>query len=249
MDKSSQSYRNRLLELLRPPDFDRLRQHLEPVVLEYRQSLYEANKPITSVYFPIDGVASLVNTMADGSTSEVGTIGNEGIVGLPVILGDRLAPTSAYIQVPGTGLRLPADILTAELERSSRTRTVMLHYTHAFFNQVAQSAACNQHHNIEQRCCRWLLMTYDRTQSDHFLLTQEFLGMMLGVRRTSVTEVAGELRHRKLIKYSRGRVMILNRSGLEKLACECYAVSKREFDRLLGLPLGLRAGVSDEVRL
>jgi CRP-like cAMP-binding protein len=126
--------------------------------LEYRQSLYEANKPITSVYFPIDGVASLVNTMADGSTSEVGTIGNEGIVGLPVILGDRFAPTSAYIQVPGTGLLLQADILAAELERSSRTRTVMLHYAHAFFNQVAQSAACNQRHNIEQRCCRWLLI-------------------------------------------------------------------------------------------
>ena len=115
--------------------------------------------------------------MADGSTSEVGTIGNEGVVGLPVILGDRLAPTSAYA-LPGTGLRLPADILTAELERSSRTRIVMLHYAHAFFNQVAQSAACNHHHQIEQRCCRWLLMTHDRVHSDQFLLTQEFLGMM-----------------------------------------------------------------------
>jgi CRP-like cAMP-binding protein len=121
------------LELLHPPDFGRLRRHLEPVVLQYRQSLYEANEPITSVYFPIDGVGSLVNTMADGSTSEVGTIGNEGIVGLPVILGDRLAPTSAYVQVPGTGLRLPADILAAELEHSNRTRTIMVHYAHAFF--------------------------------------------------------------------------------------------------------------------
>ena len=189
MEKLSQSYRNRLLELLHPLDLDRLRQHLEPVVLEYRQSLYKANEPITSVYFPIDGVVSLVNTMADGSTSEVGTIGNEGVVGLPVILGDRLAPTSAYV-LPGTGLKLPADILTAELERSSRTRIVMLHYAHAFFNQVAKSAACNHHHQIEQRCCRWLLMTHDRVHSDQFLLTQEFLGMMLGVRRTSVTEVA-----------------------------------------------------------
>lgn len=249
MDKSSQSYRNRLLELLDSADFDQLRKHLEPVILEYRQSLYEVNKPITTVYFPIDGVVSLVNTLSDGSTAEVGTIGNEGIVGLPVILGDRLAPTSAYVQVPGAGLRLPADILTAELERSRRTRMVMLHYAHAFFNQVAQSAACNQRHDIEQRCCRWLLMTHDRVQSDQFLLTQEFLGMMLGVRRTSVTEIAGELRRRKLINYSRGRVMILNRSGLERLACECYAVSKREFDRLLGLPLGLRGHLSDKVGL
>lgn len=227
--------------MLHPVDFDRLRQHLEPVVLEYRQPLYEANKPITSVYFPIDGVASLVNTMADGSTSEVGTIGNEGIVGLPIILEDRLAPTTAYIQVPGNGLRLSASILTAELERSRNTQKVMLHYAHAFFNQVAQSAACNQLHKIEQRCCRWLLMTHDRVQSDRFLLTQEFLGMMLGVRRTSVTEVARELKHRKLIEYSRGRVTILNRAGLERHACECYAISKKEFDRLLGPPLGLEA--------
>jgi CRP-like cAMP-binding protein len=233
MEKSSQSYRNRLLELLHPLDLDRLRQHLEPVVLEYRQSLYKANEPITSVYFPIDGVLSLINTMADGSTSEVGTIGNEGVVGLPVILGDRLAPTSAYA-LPGAGLRLPADILIAELERSSRTRIVMLHYAHAFFNQVAQSAACNHHHQIEQRCCRWLLMTHDRVHSDQFLLTQEFLGMMLGVRRTSVTEVAGELKHQKLIDFSRGLVTVLNRSGFEKRACECYAVSKKDFDRLLG---------------
>ena len=239
MEKLSQSYRNRLLELLHPLDLDRLRQHLEPVVLEYRQSLYKANEPITSVYFPIDGVVSLVNTMADGSTSEVGTIGNEGVVGLPVILGDRLAPTSTYV-LPGTGLKLPADILTAELERSSRTRIVMLHYAQAFFNQVAQSAACNHHHTIEQRCCRWLLMTHDRVHSDQFLLTQEFLGMMLGVRRTSVTEVAGELKHQELIGYSRGLVTILNRSGLEKRACECYAVGKKEFDRLLGHPLGRR---------
>jgi CRP-like cAMP-binding protein len=249
MEKSSQSYRNRLLESLHPLDLDRLRQHLDPVVLNYRQSLYEANKPIASVYFPIDGVASLVNTMADGSTSEVGTIGNEGVVGLPVILGDRLAPTSAYVQVPGNGLRLPADILAAELDRSSRMQIVMRHYAHAFFNQVAQSAACNHHHNIEQRCCRWLLMTHDRVHSDHFLLTQKFLGMMLGVRRTSVTEIAGELKHQKLINYSRGQVTILNRSGLEKRACECYAVSKKEFDRLLGHVLGLGEHLSDEVRL
>lgn len=244
MNKSSQSYRNRLLELSHPLDLRRLRPHLQPVVLEYRQSLYEANKPITSVYFPIDGVASLVNTMADGSSIEVGTIGNEGIVGLPVILGDRLAPTSAYIQVPGRGWQLRADILTAELERSSRARLVMLHYAHAFFNQVAQSAACNQSHNIMQRSCRWLLMTHDRVQSDQFLLTQEFLGMMLGVRRTTVTEVARELKHRKLIEYSRGRVTVLNRTGLERRSCECYAVSKKEFDRLLGRPLGLRADKS-----
>jgi CRP-like cAMP-binding protein len=180
--------------------------------------------------------------MADGSAAEVGTIGNEGIVGLPVILGDRQAPTSAYIQVPGSGLRLQADVLTSEIDRSSTMRRIMLRYAHAFFNQVAQSAACNHFHSVEQRCCRWLLMTHDRVQSERFLLTQEFLGMMLGVRRTSVTAVASILKRQNLIEYHRGQVTILNRPGIEQRACECYAVSKREFDRLLGGPLGPQRG-------
>jgi CRP-like cAMP-binding protein len=242
MDGSIQSYRNRLLELLEPKDLDRLRPHLKSTTFDYRQSLYEENSPITSVYFPIDGVASLVSTMANGSAAEVGTIGNEGIVGLPVIFGDRRAPTSAYIQVPGSGLRLQADVLSIEIDRSSTMRRVMLHYAHAFFNQVAQSAACNHFHSIEQRCCRWLLMTHDRVQSDQSLLTQEFLGMMLGVRRTSVTAAASMLKRRKMIEYNRGQVTILNRTGLENHACECYAVSKQEFDRLLGYPLGSQRG-------
>jgi CRP-like cAMP-binding protein len=244
MEASVQSYRNRLLELLDPEDLDHLRPHLRPTIFEYRQSLYEANSPISSVYFPIDGVASLVNTMADGSAAEVGTIGNEGIVGLPVIFGDRLAPTSAYIQVPGSGLRLQADVLGSVMDQSRTMRRIMLHYAHAFFNQVAQSAACNHFHSVEQRCCRWLLMTHDRVQSERFLLTQEFLGMMLGVRRTSVTAAASTLKRRNLIEYRRGHVTILNRAGLENCACECYAVSKLEFDRLLGYPLGSRRGSS-----
>ncbi|HLX13667.1 MAG TPA: Crp/Fnr family transcriptional regulator [Bradyrhizobium sp.] len=242
MDRSNQSYRNRILQLLNPADFDRLRSHLEAVQFEYRQSLYDANRDITFVYFPIEGVASLVITLENGSGVEVGTIGNEGVVGLPILLFDRLAPTNAYIQVPGTGLRLRADVLRKELEINSRMRTVMLHYAHALFNQVAQSAACAHLHSVEQRCCRWLLMTHDRVQSDQFLLTQEFLGMMLGVRRTSVTEVANKLKRRKLIEYVRGRVTILDRSGLQELACECYSVSKQEFDRLLGYPLGPQRG-------
>ena len=214
MDLSVQSYRNRLLELLDPKDLDRLRPHLKPTTFDYRQSLYEANSPIPSVYFPIDGVASLVNTMANGSAAEVGTIGNEGIVGLPVIFGDRCAPTSAYIQVPGSGLRLQADVLSSEIDRSSTMRRIMLHYAHAFFNQVAQSAACNHFHSVEQRCCRWLLMTHDRVQSGRFLLTQEFLGMMLGVRRTSVSLVANTFQQAGFIRYRRGNITILDRKAL-----------------------------------
>ncbi len=240
MDQPIQSTRNRLLQLIDLENFNRLRPHLQNIKFEYKLALCEANKPIEFVYFPITGVASLVNTMADGSAAEVGTIGNEGMVGLPVILGDTFAPTSVYIQVPGAGLRLRAGFLTDAIESNSSTRKIMLHYVNAFFNQVAQSAACNHFHTIEQRCCRWLLMTHDRVQSDQFILTQEFLGMMLGAQRTSVTLVASELKRRKLIQYSRGRVKVLSREGLEKCSCECYAVSKREFDRLLGAPRGLK---------
>jgi CRP-like cAMP-binding protein len=225
---------NRLLGLLPPKDYARLRPHLRRLPLEYRQSLYRAHKPIDFVYFIETGVGSLVNTMANGQASEVGTIGNEGVVGLPLVLGDDRAPTSVYIQVPGVGLRMKAALFKKELARSASMRTVMLHYAHAFFNQVAQSAACNQFHSIEQRCCRWMLMTHDRMQSDEFLLTQEFLAMMLGVQRTGVTAAAGALQRAGLIRYRRGNVSIINRRGLIRASCECYAVSKKEFDRLLG---------------
>lgn len=237
-ERPVQSLRNRLLELLPPDDFEFLRPHLKKVELSYRLPLYEAHEPIEFAYFPETGVASLVNTMADGSASEVGTIGNEGMIGLPIILGDEVAPTSVYIQVPGEGLRLPAKVLREALESRPAIRKIMGHYVHAFFNQVAQSAACNHYHSLDQRSCRWLLMTHDRVHSEHFILTQEFLAMMLGVRRSSVTIAANKLKRLKLIKYHRGHVTILNREGLEKRSCECYAVSKREFDRLLGPPLG-----------
>ena len=171
--------------------------------------------------------------MANGQTAEVGTIGNEGVVGLPIMLGDERAPTSVYIQVPGAGLRMKATLFKKELERSASMRAVMLCYAHAFFNQVAQSAACNQFHSLEQRCCRWMLMTHDRMQSDEFLLTQEFLAMMLGVQRTGVSAAAGALQRAGLIRYKRGEVTIIDRHGLMR-SCECYGVSKREFDRLLG---------------
>ena len=249
MDTSNQFYRNRLLQLLDSVDFDRLRPHLEPMALGYRESLYEANEEIAFVYFPIEGVASLVNTMADGSTTEVGTIGNEGVVGLPVIFGDHCAPASAYVQVPGFGLRLRADVLRKQLELSTGMRTVMLHYAHAFFNQVAQSAACVHFHSVGQRCCRWLLMTHDRVRSDRFLLTQEFLGMMLGVQRVSVNNVAARLKQLKLIDYNRGSVTILDRAGLEKHTCECYFVTKHEFDRLLGPTSGEQLQLSGKVRV
>jgi CRP-like cAMP-binding protein len=225
---------NRLLGMLSREDYQRLRPHLRHVPLAYRQSLYRAHRRLGSVYFIETGVGSLVNTMANGQAAEVGTIGNEGVVGLPLLLGAASAPTSVYVQVPGNGLCMSATRFSAELAKSASMRTVMLRYAHALFNQVAQSAACNHFHTLQQRCCRWLLMTHDRMQSHEFLLTQEFLAMMLGVQRTGVSAAAGGLQRAGLIRYSRGIVTILDRRGLQARACECYGLSKREFDRLLG---------------
>jgi CRP-like cAMP-binding protein len=225
---------NRLLSLLTDSDYERLRPHLSSVAFDYKRSLYEASRLIEHVYFPIEGVASLVITTADGSSAEVGTIGSEGFVGLPVCLGDREAPSSVYVQVPGTALSMDARAFRGELDRSSTLNLIMLRYAHAFFNQVAQSAACAHLHMVEQRCCRWLLMTRDRMPTGDFLLTHEFLGMMLGVRRTTVTDVMGSLQKAGLIRYRRGHVTILDHEALQQRSCECYDISKVEFDRLLG---------------
>lgn len=224
---------NRLLALLSSRDYAALVPHLERLPLDYRQSLYRADKPLDFVYFIETGVGSLVNTMANGQAAEVGTIGNEGIVGLPVVLGDVQAPTAVYVQVAGGGVRMKASLFKRELARSPTMQIVMLRYVHALFNQVAQSAACNHFHSLDQRCCRWLLMTRDRMDSDKFLLTQEFLAMMLGVQRPGVSIAAGGLQRAGLITYSRGNVVILDGAGLRNRSCECYGLSKREFDRLL----------------
>jgi CRP-like cAMP-binding protein len=225
---------NRLLASLSQCDYEQLQPHLEHVELTYRQVLYAANRPIPFVYFLETGVGSLVHSMKDGAASEVGTIGNEGVVGVPVVLGDKRAPNSVYMQVPGTGLKMKSSALEAAIEQSSTLNISLLHYTHAFFNQVAQSVACAHHHSLEQRCCRWLLMTYDRMGTNEFLLTHEFLAMMLGVRRAGVTIAAGELQRSGLIRYKRGTITVLDVEGLKKRSCECYEITKREFDRLLG---------------
>jgi CRP-like cAMP-binding protein len=225
---------NRLLAHLREADNERLEPHLQSLTLDYKRSLYRAHEPIEFVYFVECGVASLVNTMQNGAAAEVGTIGNEGMVGLPLLFGENEAPNSVYIQVPGSGLRMSATIFQAELDRSVSLRRVMLRYAHAMFNQVAQSAACAHFHPLEPRCCRWLLMTHDRMLSDEFLLTHEFLSMMLGVRRAGVTEAAGALQRAGMIRYRHGKVTILDRDALEERSCECYAVTKAEFDSLLG---------------
>src|SRR6266853_4298478 len=225
---------NRLLTYLPPEDQELLLPFLEPVVLEYKRPLYNADEPIEFVHFIESGVGSLVCTMADGQAAEVGTIGNEGVIGLPVLLGDTRAPSSMYVQVPGRGLRMRARAFRELLDQSPRMRAALLRYTHVFFNHIALTAACAHFHSLEQRCCRWLLMTHDRMPSDTFLLTHEFLAMMLGVRRAGVSVAAGALQRAGQIRYHRGRVTILDRQGLEECACECYAVAKAELNALLG---------------
>ena len=235
---------NRLLTYLSREDQERLLQFLEPVELAYKRPLYNADERIEFVHFIESGVGSLVSTMANGQAAEVGTIGNEGVIGLPVLLGDSRAPSSMYVQVPGRGLRMRARAFRELLDQSQRMRAALLRYTHVFFNHIALTSACAHFHSLEQRCCRWLLMTHDRMPSDTFLLTQEFLAMMLGVRRAGVSVAAGALQRAGLIRYHRGRITILDRKGLEERACECYGVTKVEFDRLLGAAGARRRNVA-----
>ena len=227
---------NRLLAILPSDVRDRLRQHLELVALDFRQRLYKPNEPIQHVYFPIRGVCSLVITMEDGTIVELATVGNEGMVGLPVFLGAGTIPGEAFAQIPGQSMRLPAEVLRQETRDGGALHELLHRYTQGLLNEIAQSAACNRAHSIEQRCARWLLMTHDRMGADQFFLTQEFLGQMLGVRRASVGAVAGTLQQAGIIRYSRGNITVIDRPGLERVACACYRIVREEFDRLLQAP-------------
>ena len=202
--------------------------------MEARHSAYESGQPIQYLYFPLTGVISIVSVTQDGRSVEIATVGNEGVVGLPLFLGSQTVLGQAYAQVPGESLRVKAAIFQREV-RKSRPLTTILHlYTHALLVQISQGMVCNRIHSVTERCARWLLMTHDRVRMDSFMLTQESLGYMLGVRRTGASEVASALRKRGLIDYSRGSVQVRNRRGLESVSCECYRVVKREFDRLFG---------------
>jgi CRP-like cAMP-binding protein len=228
--------RNRLLADLPPEEDAQLRPYLERVSLGVKDVLYEPYQPIPAMYFPETGVISMLAIMGDGKTSEVGLVGNEGVLGLPVFLGAETSPTRAFAQVPGESLRMAAAVFTEVLPRAGTLMRRLQRYTQALFIQVSQSAACNNLHETMPRCCRWLLMTHDRVGSDEFLLTHEFLAAMLGVRRASVSAEAATLQQAGLIRYRRGQLTIVNRQGLEAAACECYRIIATEYDRLLGPP-------------
>lgn len=226
--------RNRLLDSLPPPLRERFTAHLQPLALAFKQIVSEQDEPIRNVVFVTAGVVSLVTVLENDEIVEVATVGNEGMVGVPVLLGATSMPVRAIVQVPGHGLRMDADEFRAQLRGDSLLHEIFGRYTQALMTQMAISAACNRVHPIDQRCARWLLMTHDRVDSDRFPLTQEFLAQMLGVRRQSVNAAASILQRAGYISYRRGVITVDNREGLEAAACDCYRTVRNEFDRLFG---------------
>ena len=226
------AYRNRLLASFPPDAFDRIVEGSEICALTLREQIHAPDAPIDHVHFPIDAVISLLSG-AGKNRVEVATVGCEGMVGVPVFLGGVESPTYAVAQVPGRSLRVPGALLREVVDASVEVRSLLGGYTQALLGLISQSVACNRLHPVDARCARWLLITRDRVGGPSFPVTQQFLAQMLGVRRASVTVAAGELQRRGLIRYSRGKVTILDEPGLEGAACECYRVVAERYRRLL----------------
>ena len=230
---------NHLLAAFPAAEFDRLAPHLELVPMPLGEVLYESGGRLQHVYFPTDSIVSLLYVFEDGASAEIAVVGNEGILGISLFMGGETTPSRAVVQSAGYGYRLKAQRLKNEFNRAGPVLQLLLRYTQALITQMAQTAVCNRHHSIEQQLCRWLLLSLDRLASDSLTMTQELIANMLGVRREGVTEAAGKLQRAGLIRYSRGRIDVLDRPGLEKTVCECYGVVKLEFDRLLSdIPRG-----------
>ncbi|WP_428970224.1 Crp/Fnr family transcriptional regulator [Sphingomonas sp. Xoc002] len=231
---SSRNDENLLVAALPASEREGLLAVCEAVDLPFRMHLQKAEEPLSHIWFFRSGVGSTVSTMIDGATVELGTTGREGFIGIPALMGVAEVPQNVFVQIPGHGLRLSVAKFTDLLDRLPSLRALLLRYTLAFMTQISQGAACNRLHAIEARCARWLLMTHDRVDGDHFPLTQEFLGHMLGVTRPSVSIAAGMLQKAGYIRYVRGTIEVIDRQGLESATCECYGVINREFGRALG---------------
>jgi CRP-like cAMP-binding protein len=224
---------NLLLAALPEADFARLESNLELVSMPLGHVLYESGNQLQHVYFPADCIVSLLYVMEDGHSAEIAIVGNEGVVGVALFMGGETTPSRGIVQSAGYAFRLTGRLLKAEFFQAGPLQRLLLRYTQALLTQMAQTAACNRHHTVDQQLCRWLLLSLDRLSSDELVMTQELIANMLGVRREGVTEAAGQLQKLGLIHYSRGRIKVLDRPGLEKKSCECYRVVKVEFDRLL----------------
>jgi CRP-like cAMP-binding protein len=224
---------NHLLAALPPAEFERLSGSLELVPLLLGDVLYEPGGPMQHAYFPTTAIVSLHYVTESGASAETAGVGNEGVVGISLFMGGNTTPSSAVVQTAGHAYRLPARLLKAEFGRGGLMQGLLLRYTQALLTQMIQTAACNRHHSVEQQLCRWLLLTADRVPNRELVMTQELVASMLGVRREGITEAAGRLQRAGVISYRRGHISVVNRSGLENGACECYAVVKKEFGRLL----------------
>jgi CRP-like cAMP-binding protein len=224
---------NHLLAALPAADYERLLPHLELAPLPLGWAAYEAGGPQGYVYFPTNSIVSLLYVMEDGSSAEIAVVGNEGVLGIALFMGGESTPSRAVVQSAGYGYRLRASAIKNEFGQGGELQHLLLRYTQALITQMAQTAVCNRHHSVEQQLCRWLLLSLDRLSSNELVMTQELIANMLGVRREGVTEAAGHLQAAGLIHYSRGHIAVVDRPKLEARVCECYAVVKREYDRLL----------------
>jgi CRP-like cAMP-binding protein len=233
---------NRLLAAMPDLDYQALRPTLERVMMPLGRPVYEPGQAQGFVYFPTSCIVSLLYVLADGATAEIAVTGNEGLVGIALFMGGETTPSRAVVQSAGEGYRLRASTLKKEFERGGALQHLLLRYTQALITQMAQTAVCNRHHSVDQQLCRWLLLSLDRLPNNRLVMTQELIANMLGVRREGVTEAAGKLQAEGLIEYSRGKITVLDRERLEQCVCECYAVVKKEYDRLLPA----RAGVTQD---
>ena len=233
MSRAPDPLHNHLLASLPPDARARLFPQLELVPMPLGEVLYESGSRLRHVYFPTTCIVSLLYVMEDGATAEIAVVGNEGVIGIALFMGGETTPSRALVQSKGQAYRLKSQLLKEEFNRSGEMQHLLLRYTQALLTQMAQTAVCNRHHSVDQQLCRWLLLSLDRLPTNKLSMTQELIANMLGVRREGVTEAAGKLQAAGLIHYSRGHITVLDRPRLEALACECYAVVKKEFDRLL----------------
>ena len=224
---------NHLLAALPAADYARLLPDLELIPMPLGWAVYESGGRLGYVYFPTTSIVSLLYVMEGGASAEIAITGNEGLVGISLFMGGESTPSRAVVQSAGNAYRLRARVLKREFALGGNLQHLALRFTQALITQMAQTAVCNRHHALDQQLCRWLLVSLDRLQGDELVMTQELIANMLGVRREGVTEAAGNLQAAGLIKYTRGRIRVLDRAGLEKRVCECYAVVKKEYDRLL----------------
>jgi len=224
---------NQLIAALPEVELARWLPYLEPADMPLGAVIYESGCEMTHMYFPTTCIVSLLYVMKSGASAEIAVVGHEGVVGMPLIMGGGSTPSRALVQSAGEGFRLPADFMLQEFERSGPVMHLLLRYTQSLITQMTQTAACNRHHSLDQQLCRWLLLSLDRLASNELVMTQELIANMLGVRRESVTEAAGRLHKAGIIDHHRGRIVVLDRGRLENRTCECYAVVRKEYERLL----------------